>query len=173
MNHAASREFELAVRAYSDDLYRYAYWLSRHKDDAEDLVQECFRCAWRSWHTLASEKALKQWLFAILRREFLRGITKNQPDLTPMDDDFDLPALQLDQDDILALRQAVHQAPLALRDPLLLQVLGGYSCEEIAAMENTSPGAIMTRLTRARQWFRQILNPDHVRSVNLNRENLR
>jgi len=157
--NAPAREFELAVRAYSDDLYRYAYWLARHPADAEDLVQECFQRAWRSWHTLKDEKAVKQWLFAILRREFLRRFEKQQLDLTPLDEHLELPAIQLGQDEVHALRQAVHQAPLSLRDPLLLQVLGGFSCEEIALMENTTPGAVMTRLTRARQWFRTFLNP--------------
>lgn len=152
-----TREFELAVRAYSDDLYRYAYWLSRHHSDAEDLVQECFQRAWRSWHTLNDERAVKQWLFTILRREFLRRFEKPEPELYPLEDHLDLPAVQLGQDDILALRQSMQQAPVNLRDPLLLQVLGGFSCEEIAALENTTTGAIMTRLSRSRRWFRRFL----------------
>lgn len=154
-----SRAFELTVQAYADELYRYAYWLTKHPCDAEDLVQDCFLRAWRSWHTLKDEKAVKQWLFVILRREFLRRLEKQQPVMSSLDDHMELPAIALGQDEILALRQALQQAPLSLRDPLLLQVLGGFSCEEIAQMENTSPGAVMTRLTRARQWFRSVLNP--------------
>jgi len=45
--------------------------------------------------------------------------------------------------------------PMTYRQPLLLQVLGGYSCADIAAMLGTSEGAVMTRLTRARQALRQ------------------
>lgn len=152
------QEFELAVRAYSDDLYRYAYWLVRHQADAEDLVQECFHRAWRAWHTLKDEKAVKAWLFTILRREHLRRFEKSNPVVDSLDDHLDLPELQLHQDEVLALRQALHQAPLSLREPLLLQVLGGFSCEEIAQMQGASAGAIMTRLSRARQWFRRFLN---------------
>jgi RNA polymerase sigma-70 factor (ECF subfamily) len=45
--------------------------------------------------------------------------------------------------------------PETYREPLLLQVLGGFSCAEIAGMLGSSEGAIMTRLTRARQALRQ------------------
>ena len=45
--------------------------------------------------------------------------------------------------------------PLTYREPLLLQVLGGFSCAEIAGMLGTTEGAVMTRLTRARQALRQ------------------
>ncbi|TVZ40835.1 RNA polymerase sigma-70 factor (ECF subfamily) [Alteromonadaceae bacterium 2753L.S.0a.02] len=151
--------FELAVHAYSDDLYRYAYWLCKHQSDAEDLVQECFHRAWNAWHTLKDEKAVKSWLFTILRREFLRRFEKIRIDLDSLDDHLELPALEPGQDEILALRQALHQAPVNLREPLLLQVLGGFSCEEIAEMQQTSSGAVMTRLSRARHWLRRSLNP--------------
>lgn len=153
------REFELSVHAYSNELYRYAYWLTKHPSDAEDLVQDCFQRAWRSWHTLKNEKAVKQWLFAILRHEFLRRFEKERPEFSSLDEHLELPAIGVAEDDILALRQAIQQAPVSLRDPFLLQVLGGFSCEEIAQIENTTPGAVMTRLTRARQWFRNFLNP--------------
>ena len=54
----------------------------------------------------------------------------------------------------LDIRRRIERLPLAYREPLLLQVLGGYSCAEIATMLETSEGAIMTRLTRARQALR-------------------
>lgn len=153
----SAREFELAVRAFSDDLYRYAYWLTRHAADAEDLVQDCFQRAWRSWHTLSDEQAVKKWLFAILRREFLRRFEKLQPDMSSLDEAELVPVAALGPDEVYAVRQAIAQAPLSLREPLLLQVLGGFSCEEIAVLQETSPGAVMTRLTRARQWLRSCL----------------
>ena len=53
------------------------------------------------------------------------------------------------------MRQALHLLPESYREPLLLQVIGGFSCDEIAAMMNLTPGAVMTRLTRARQVLRR------------------
>lgn len=152
-----AREFELAVRAFSDDLYRYAYWLTRHAADAEDLVQDCFQRAWRRWHTLSDDQAVKKWLFAILRREFLRRFEKSRPEFTSLDEAEPMPLAVLGADDVYAVHQALARAPLSLREPLLLQVLGGFSCEEIAALHDISPGAVMTRLTRARQWLRHCL----------------
>ena len=49
------------------------------------------------------------------------------------------------------LRWAVAELPQAYREPLLLQVVGGYSCHEIAELLDISTGAVFTRLFRARQ----------------------
>jgi len=54
----------------------------------------------------------------------------------------------------LELEQLVEALPPAYREPLVLQVLGGYECREIAGMLGTTEGAVMTRLTRARQALR-------------------
>ena len=64
--------FESMVHAYSKDLYRYGYWLSRDSAIAEDLVQETFLRAWRAIDSLNDAKAAKSWLFTILRRENAR-----------------------------------------------------------------------------------------------------
>lgn len=152
--NAPEKQFELAVRAYSDALYRYAFWLCKNAADAEDLVQDCYQRAWRNWSQLKDEKAVKQWLFVILRREFFRRSGQQTVQFVGEEALQALPDFQAGPDEVYALRQALSRAPLSLRDPLLLQVLGGFNCEEIAQLENTSSGAIMTRLTRARQWFR-------------------
>ncbi|MFX8477671.1 sigma factor, partial [Acinetobacter baumannii] len=66
------REFELAVRSYSKDMYRFAFWLCHDHHVAEDLVQESFQRAWSHWGKLNDAVTLKKWLFSILRNEFLR-----------------------------------------------------------------------------------------------------
>ena len=53
------------------------------------------------------------------------------------------------------MREALHALPAVYREPLLLQVLGGFSCEEIAKLMNVTPGAVMTRLSRARLALRK------------------
>ena len=69
----------------------------------------------------------------------------------------------LELSELIALRQALMKAPESLRDVLLLQVLGGFSAEEIAQLEQTTAGAITTRLSRARQWLRQCLSGSQVK----------
>ena len=143
--------FESLVRAYSSELYRYAYWLCRDRFTAEDLVQETFARAWKSWDDLRDDKAAKSWLYTILRNEHARLFERKRLDIDDAQELDELvdpagrdPAQQLD------LRDAVHTLPPAYREPLLLQAIGGYSCAEIAQMMNLTEGAVMTRLTRAR-----------------------
>lgn len=158
---APIREYELAVRSFSGDLYRFAYWLARDKYVAEELVQECFQRAWMHWESLHDAQALKKWLLTILRREYLRRFERKQLDVMDIDMllECDMPTADgLDLSEVMALRQALLKAPDSLRDVLLLQVLGGFSAEEIAQLEQTSTGAITTRLSRSRQWLRQFLS---------------
>ena len=147
-------EFEQTVRAYSADLYRYGYWLSRDRFTAEELVQETFARAWAGWAELRDIKVVKQWLITILRNERARMYARKVIPLADEDvHEFDIPHAAGVADD-LDLRRRIERLPLSYREPLLLQVLGGFSCAEIASMLETSEGAIMTRLTRARQALR-------------------
>ena len=143
------------MRAYSADLYRYAHWLCRDRHMAEDLVQEAFARAWKGWAELRDPAQVKAWLFTILRNECARGFARKQLETTggEIDESAYPPVPSFEAG--LEVAQMVGRLPLTYREPLLLQVLGGYSCAEIAAMLGTSEGAIMTRLTRARQAFRQ------------------
>ena len=57
------------------------------------------------------------------------------------------------------MREALLALPESYAEPLALQVLGGFSCAEIAAMLGTTEGATMTRLTRARQALKRLVAP--------------
>src|SRR5437660_12185132 len=74
------RNFEHTVRAYSADLYRYAYWLCRDRHLAEDIVQESFARAWKAWSELRDFAQAKAWLMTILRNEFMRSFSRNHDD---------------------------------------------------------------------------------------------
>lgn len=148
--------FEAVVHAYSADLYRYAYWLCRDRFTAEDLVQETFARAWTNLSTLRDDSATKSWLYTILRNEHARLWERKH---LAMDDEQDLDTLA-DQrlggiPEAYEMREALHALPPTYREPLLLQVLGGFTCEEIAEMMNLSTGAVMTRLSRARLALRR------------------
>ena len=60
--------------------------------------------------------------------------------------------------ELLELEQIIDRLPLSLREPFLLQTLGGFSCAEIAGQLDTTEGAVMVRLTRARQALRGLLD---------------
>ena len=148
--------FDSLVRAYSAELYRYAYWLCRDRFVAEDLVQETFARAWTAHGALRDERAVRAWLYTIVRNEHARLHERKRLDV---EDGRDLDTIE-DQrlrsvSADLEMRQALHVLPESYREPLLLQVVGGFSCEEIAKMMGLSAGAVMTRLTRARQVLRR------------------
>jgi RNA polymerase sigma-70 factor (ECF subfamily) len=143
------------VRAYSADLYRFAYWLCRDRHAAEDLVQEACLRAWKSWPALRDLSQSKAWLMTIVRNEHARNYSRkrNEANLDDMDES-QLPSLPSFEAG-LETAQVVKLLPEIYREALLLQVLGGFTCAEIAGMLGTSEGAVMTRLTRARQALRQ------------------
>jgi RNA polymerase sigma-70 factor (ECF subfamily) len=147
--------FERTVRAYSADLYRYAYWLCRDRFVAEELVQEMFARAWKSWAGLRDPGSAKPWLIAILRNERARMFARKQIPIADEDvSELEIPAEIPTMAENLDVKRQLERLPLPYREPLLLQVLGGFSCAEIASMLDTSEGAVMTRLTRARQAMR-------------------
>lgn len=158
ISHRA-QTFEHAVRAYSADLYRYAWWLCRDRHLAEDVVQETFARAWKSWGDLRDASVAKTWLITILRNELARSFSRAKPaaDIDGLAE-AELPALPSFEGDV-ETAQIVRMLPETYREPLLLQVLGGFSCAEIAGMLGTTEGAVMTRLTRARQALRRQFEP--------------
>lgn len=161
MWHKEAR-FTALVNALSGDLYRYAFWLCRHREHAEDLVQETFARAWRAIEDLRDDRAARAWLLVTLRREHARYYERERPVMTDIDPDT-MPALRRDFDgstEAWVLRRELARLSIDYSEPLILQVLGGYSGEEIAEMLNLTPAAVTTRLFRARQQLRRALRGD-------------
>ena len=158
--------FDAMVNAHSGDLYRFAYWLCRDRSVSEDLVQETFTRAWANWRDVRDEKAAKGWLLTILHHEYARMFEKKRVEIS--DDDLDDLAVAAETNVLgeLELRDALWKLPEGFREPLLLQVLGGFSCAEIAAMVNLSEINVMQRLTRARQALRKMMEPESQRRAN-------
>jgi RNA polymerase sigma-70 factor (ECF subfamily) len=152
--------FENMVRAYSGDLFRFAYWRCRDRFLAEDAVQETFTRAWKAWPSLKSHEAVKSWLYTILRHEIARLYEKKR---LAIDSEQEVDEIrgdgQADPSVALEMREAPQALPLAYREPLLLQVLGGFTCGEIAGMLSISEAAAMTRLSRARVALRKLVEP--------------
>ena len=160
-----SVRFERLARAYSTDLYRYAVWLCGQDALAKDLVQETFLRAWRALHSLKDEKAAKSWLITILRREYARTFERKVPKFTDVDTVVVPDTDELSPDDRAEralLRQGMSSLAPRYREPLLLQVVMGYSCEEIANELGISKSAVMTQLFRAREQLKKKLQKDGI-----------
>jgi len=161
------RQFDALVRGYSGDLYRYAYWLAGDESLAHDLVQETFLRAWRSIDSLRESAAAKAWLITILRREHARLYERKTPVFVDVDevdvaDEHEARMPDAAGEDAL-IRNAMSRLDPKYREPLLLQVLGGFSCEEIACELGVSSAAVMTQLFRARQKLKAMLDGGEVR----------
>jgi RNA polymerase sigma-70 factor (ECF subfamily) len=151
--------FETVVRAYSADLYRFAYWQCRDRFVAEDALQETFARAWKAWHALQNDDAVKSWLFAILRHELARLHERRRFDIDPTQEVDAIAAAAPRALEALEMREALDRLAQDQREALLLQVLGGFSCAEIGAMLSISEVAATTRLSRARAALRRLIEP--------------
>jgi RNA polymerase sigma-70 factor (ECF subfamily) len=142
------------------ELLRFAQWLARDRALAEDIVQEALLRAWRSRDALKDPRAARPWLLTIVRREHARLYERKRLELVPLDEAPDLQATPASDDDpgdeLFALRHAIMRLPIEYREPLVLQVLGGFSAEEIARELALTPTAVLTRLFRARNKLRAL-----------------
>lgn len=152
------QKYESLVDALYQDVYRYAFWICKNQSVAEDLVQETFLRAWRSLDSLQNENAAKAWLFTILRRENARLYERYRPELVDVDEQ-PLAESQADEPDAAMERELLHNAINQLedeyREPLLLQVVGGFSGKEIAEILDLNSNTVMTRLFRARSQLKE------------------
>ena len=153
--------YEALVKALHADLYRYAYWLCHDKHIAEDLVQETFLRAWRALDSLKDEKAAKSWLITILRRENARRFERKRFEMNEYEEATIVDASAISNDQEIEnqwLRDKIAKMPEEYREPLVLQVLGGFSGEEIAKMLSLNKNTVMTRLFRARNQLKEAVD---------------
>jgi len=150
--------FDQIVTVFHQDMYRYAAWLSRDKAIAEDVVQEALLRAWKSLDALRDDTSAKQWLLTIVRRENARYFERKRLETVDIDNltvsQAALLATVADED-IDDMRQAIYELDDDYREPLVLQVLMGYSTNEIAEQMGLKRGAVLTRLHRARARLRE------------------
>lgn len=157
-DHERKQRFERVVVAFYRDMYRYAAWLSRDPGVAEVVVQESLLRAWKSLDSLRQDDLAKRWLLTIVRRENARYFDGNKPQavdidsLTPAQESMIAATDDSDLDDV---RQAIYRLEDDYREPLVLQVLMGHSCKEIAEILGLKQGAVLTRLHRARVKLRE------------------
>jgi RNA polymerase sigma-70 factor (ECF subfamily) len=157
---SARNRFETLCAEFRPDVYRFAFWLARDRAVAEDVVQETFMRAWRAIDSLAEPAAARPWLLTIARREHARLYERKRLDLVDIDDPKILDDAALADpagEDYSDVRAALMALEADYREPLVLQVLMGYTTDEIAAHLGIKPGAVLTRLYRARQKLRETL----------------
>lgn len=157
------RRFDRIVAVYHTDMFRYATWLSRDPNVAEEVVQEALLRAWKSLDALRDDDASKPWLLTIVRRENARFFERKRLETVDIDDL--TPAqtamvAETDNEEVRDMREAILRLEDDYREPLVLQVLLGHSTQEIADLMGLKQGAVLTRLHRARLKLRNVIMED-------------
>jgi RNA polymerase sigma factor (sigma-70 family) len=158
---------ELAMPLF-DSLYNFARWLVHDSNDAEDLVQETYLKALRSFGSFQLGTNFRAWIYQILRNNFLSSCSKLERRMTvAIDSEEDGHELAVDTETpetILMNRfssqlvqRAIDDLPVHYREALLLCEVEEMSYREIAEILTIPIGTVMSRLARARKAVRKSL----------------
>ena len=154
--------FKRELVAALPHLRAFARGLSRSASDADDLAQTTMMKAWRSRAQYAPGSNLKAWLFRILRNEFYSEKRRSwrRCDLEPEAAE-SRPAETGDPDASLALaevRRGLHGLTPEHREVLMLIGAAGLAYEEAAGILGCPAGTVKSRLNRAREQLRSLLD---------------
>ncbi|MEO6124318.1 MAG: sigma-70 family RNA polymerase sigma factor [Ilumatobacteraceae bacterium] len=170
-------DFATQAMQFAPQLYSAAMRLTRNSADAEDLVQDTYLRAWRSFNTFQEGTNLRAWLYRILTNSFINKYRAKQrrPDEAGMDNIEDLylykrmstldsalgnrsaedTMFELFTDD--EVKQALEDLPENFRLPVLLADVEGFAYKEIAEMLEIPVGTVMSRLHRGRKQMHKLL----------------
>ncbi|MCA9186434.1 MAG: RNA polymerase sigma factor [Pirellulaceae bacterium] len=154
-------EFDVLVDEHGVVLYRMAYRMVGDAHEAEDLVQETFRSAWTSREGYVSERGGRAWLVSILRRRAVdRWRRRKLPSVFGGETELEVEVH--DRDPVAdtysdEMQRALTKLPEALRETLLLVVVGELTHQEVADMLSVPLGTVLSRVSRARDRLRQFL----------------
>jgi RNA polymerase sigma-70 factor, ECF subfamily len=164
--------FEEEVLELSDQVYRVARRLVSTREEAEDLVQETYARAFRSWRSYTPGTNLRAWLMRILtnlnidrgRREQRTPATQpleegdyflyNRLEAETGSEDEDRIVQRLSQDGIV---DALSAVPHDFRDVIVLVDIGDFSYQDAAQILDVPIGTVMSRLHRGRRILKQQL----------------
>ena len=172
---ANNAEFTTEAMQYAQSLYSTALRMTRNQSDAEDLVQETYLKAFRSFGPFEAGTNLKAWLFRILTNTFINTYRAKQrrPQesyLGSVEDLFlykRLPSLAglsesaeeqlLDLFPAAEVREAIENLPETFLLPMLLNDVEGFSYKEVAEILDIPIGTVMSRLHRGRKTMQEAL----------------
>jgi RNA polymerase sigma-70 factor (ECF subfamily) len=173
--------FESLVRQYCYRLLAAARRILCNEDDAREAVQDAFLSAFRAIHTFDGSARLSTWLHRIAVNSALmklrRRVRKPERSLEPLLPTFFEDGHQIDppapweegadralerQETRALVRSCIEQLPESYRTVLVLRDLEELDTEETAQLLGLSVGVVKTRLHRARQALRTLLDP-HLR----------
>jgi len=153
---------------YGEDVWNYAFFLTRDAHLADDIAQETFIKAYRRFHTYRRESSLRTWLLRITRntaftyknKAFLKRVILLDSRSTRYAGSLEMQMREMvpsaesaamANETEIELWSAIMKLPRKYRDPLLLRLHYQMSMEEIADILGVSVGTVKSRLHRAKQ----------------------
>jgi RNA polymerase sigma-70 factor, ECF subfamily len=164
-------EFERVALCHSQSLLRVARRLTSHSA-AEDLVQDCLLLAWRNFHQFQTGTNARAWLFRILFNAFYAEGRKLRrvPDLLPLTAHvrgISSNGAAGGLESAMEVSRALESLQLDHRTVLMLGVVEGFTCGEMAEILGVPVGTVMSRLSRARQAMRSLLSKTRLSETRL------
>jgi RNA polymerase sigma-70 factor (ECF subfamily) len=158
-------EFQRLALPHSASLLRVARRIASDPAMADDLVQEALLRAWRGFDQFQPGTNARAWLFRILFNVFYAHGRKIQSE--PLIVSLDLPLTESEPAqrpgfsplDVAEVNGALAALSSDHRSVILLAVVEGFTCREIAEILSLPVGTVMSRLSRARQALRERLSP--------------
>ncbi len=159
------KDFAERIEQEVPRLRRYAHALVRDPERADDLVQDCLERAWRKSHLFVRRGNLRGWLMTILHNLHANAARKysRSPALVPLDESTGAGAgraaapSQTARVDLLAAQQALAHLPPEQQQVLLLVAMEQMQYGEVAETLGIPVGTVMSRLSRARERMRHLL----------------
>jgi RNA polymerase sigma-70 factor (ECF subfamily) len=158
--------FEALILPHLDAAHNLATWLLRNEQDAQDVVQEAYLRAFKSFDGFRGSNG-RAWLLTIVRNTYYTFLKKNRAvDLTtPFADEIHAighelasPATILEHaEDAELIRKAMDELPAEFREILTLRHQEDLSYKEIGEIVKIPPGTVMSRLARARAKLKECL----------------
>jgi RNA polymerase sigma-70 factor, ECF subfamily len=163
--------FEREALPWIDDVYRFALSLTRDEADADDVVQDTFLRAYRSWHTYLPGSDCRRWLFTICRNVFLRSRERVRPTVELESSEVEAVAIGAhfdgghdESDDMFArldlqpaIQGALAQIPEPFRSTLVIVDVEDQSYESAAEVLGVPIGTVRSRLFRGRRLMQEHL----------------
>jgi RNA polymerase sigma-70 factor (ECF subfamily) len=160
----AADDRAILLEAHIAALRRYAFGLVREHDAADDLVQDCLERALSRWYSRRRDGDLRAWLFTILRNLYINAYRarRRRGPVGQLDEALDAgtsdPVAGIEARNALA---ALDLLPEDQKSLLLLIGVEGLSYGEAAEILGIPIGTVMSRLARARQRYRTIVETGH------------
>lgn len=163
------QSFEAQLESAMPDLWRYAWSLTRDRDAADDLVQDCVERALRKRLLWIPGRPLKPWLTKMLLNLFRdRWRRDSRAPMVELDQIADLAAhgsTAEERLEIKAIWKSLEKVPQDQREALLAVVIAGLSYKEAAAALGIPQGTLMSRISRARSKLKTEMDASAVTKI--------